>query len=167
MKDLVKKVIAPIRDTMLNVPNPIRGKMIKAILPALIGLCLITTQALADDQLECLAKNIYHEARGEELLGQLAVGLVTLQRVESSKYPDSICEVVYQPGAFSWTKEDKLIKNKDILDDMRKVANIVKDLYPDYDWSADHYHNLTVNPSWASKLQFVCQIGNHKFYKEK
>jgi spore germination cell wall hydrolase CwlJ-like protein len=132
-----------------------------------MGLCcLLASDAMAADQLECLAKNIYHEARGESLEGQLAIAKVTLKRVQSDKYPNSICEVVYQPGAFSWTKENKGEK-EEVMVNMRLVAELGLKTYDSADWSADHYHNDSVQPSWASKLIFVCQIGNHKFYKEK
>jgi len=47
-------------------------------------------------QLQCLALNIYHEARSESPLGQEAVGLVTMNRVQDKRYPDTVCDVVYQ-----------------------------------------------------------------------
>src|SRR3954462_2332169 len=54
---------------------------------------------------ECLALNVYYEARGESLAGQYAVAEVTLNRRASLGYPKTVCEVVYQKGAFSWTAE--------------------------------------------------------------
>ena len=48
------------------------------------------------EQLQCMALNIYHEARSDSALGQEAVGMVTMNRVYSDKYPDTICDVVYQ-----------------------------------------------------------------------
>ena len=48
------------------------------------------------EQLRCMALNIYHEARSDSTLGQEAVGMVTMNRVYSDKYPDTICDVVYQ-----------------------------------------------------------------------
>ena len=47
-------------------------------------------------QHRCLALNIYHEARSDGDLGQQAVGFVTMNRVENDKYPETICDVVYQ-----------------------------------------------------------------------
>ena len=49
----------------------------------------------------CLSKAVYHEARGEDVVGRLAVANVVLNRVDSSKYPNTICEVVYQNAQFS------------------------------------------------------------------
>src|SRR5438128_3895475 len=54
---------------------------------------------------DCLARNVYYEARGESLAGQYAVAEVTLNRKASLGYPKTVCEVVYQKGAFSWTGE--------------------------------------------------------------
>src|SRR5215216_67634 len=53
--------------------------------------------------LECLARNVYYEARGESLAGQYAVAEVTMNRQASFGYPKTVCEVVYQKDAFSWT----------------------------------------------------------------
>ena len=44
----------------------------------------------------CLATAIYHEARGETLKGQFAVAEVILNRVGVTRYPNSICGVVFQ-----------------------------------------------------------------------
>lgn len=147
----------------------------------LLGLCMLTTNVQArevslispisvklDPQMACLARNIYHESRGEPFLGQIAVGIVTIQRMKSSHYPDTICEVVYQPHAFSWTsksdqKEDpKILYGKCLLAAYQAILIRVVD--PDW-FDADHYHNLSVHPYWADAKTLVAQIGNHKFYK--
>lgn len=54
------------------------------------------------DQVHCLATNIYHEARGESLEGKVAVANVVINRVKSPKYPDQICDVVYQAVYSTW-----------------------------------------------------------------
>lgn len=68
-------------------------------------------------QVDCLATNIYFESRGEPIKGQIAVALVTLNRVADSAFPDTVCEVVYQGNPakgkcqFSWycdNKSDKI-----------------------------------------------------------
>ena len=55
-----------------------------------------------EQQIECLAKNIYFEARSEKLAGQMSVAFTTLRRMELEEYPDTVCGVVYQYKAFSW-----------------------------------------------------------------
>jgi len=57
------------------------------------------------DQVHCLATNIYHEARGESFSGKIAVANVVLNRVESKKYPNTICDVVYQAVYSEWWLE--------------------------------------------------------------
>ena len=57
------------------------------------------------DEVKCLALNIYHEARNQPFLGKLAVGFVTLNRVKSDKFPDTVCEVVKQGQVSKWWKE--------------------------------------------------------------
>jgi len=59
-----------------------------------------------EDELQCLAKNIYHEARGESWEGKLAVAWVTLNRVHSGRFPDTICDVVYQAQHSTWWLEN-------------------------------------------------------------
>jgi len=68
-------------------------------------------EALSETAIECLALNVYHEARGQSEKGWLAVALVTLGRAlpEYKKFPKDVCGVVYQDKQFSWTF------NKDIL----------------------------------------------------
>lgn len=119
-----------------------------------------------DRELECLAYNIYHEARGEPKRGQLAVALVTLNRVDSKKYPDTICGVVYQKYQFSWTKNSwKFSKVRP--NEWKTSMKIAKEAYGNrYSlgyFKATHYHNTTVRPKW--RLKKVAKIGKHIFYK--
>ncbi len=121
-----------------------------------------------DADMACLVRNIYHEARGESDLGQLAVGLVTLQRVGSPHYPDTICKVVYQYKAFSWTLRPQSNEKEEVfygkcLNAARK-ALVAHSVNIDIN-GADHYHNIDANPYWTSSKQLVAHIGKHKFYK--
>jgi hypothetical protein len=69
---------------------------------------------LNENELECLVANIYHEARGEDDLGQAAVAWVTLNRVQHPDYPDTICEVVMQDSQFSWFSDGKSDRMMDL-----------------------------------------------------
>jgi len=79
---------------------------------------------LSEDELGCLVENVYHEARGEGALGQAAVAYVTLNRVRSPDYPDTICGVVWQPGQFSWTEDGKRCDRMTDLDAIGRAADI-------------------------------------------
>ena len=61
-----------------------------------LDIPLVPEKAIDINEMHCLATNIYHEARGESNEGKFAVGNVTMNRVDSNRFPDSICEVVYQ-----------------------------------------------------------------------
>ena len=111
----------------------------------------------------CLALNIYHEARGEPIPGQIAVALVTLNRAKRQK--EKICPVVYKPWQFSWTIHDALpIKERDSWYRSVRIASFAWKYY-DFTGGATHYHNETVNPTWADKLTYLGKIGNHHFYR--
>ena len=59
----------------------------------------------------CMAKNMYHEAKSQSLAGQLAVGLVVLNRVKSKNWPNDVCKVIYRAYKESWkTKKTPLLK---------------------------------------------------------
>ncbi len=141
--------------------------MIKGLV--LAGALLTSTVMPAtianDKEFDCLAKNVYYEARTESLEGQIAVALVTLNRQLSDKFPDTICKVVHQKGQFSWTstKKSKRIDfnqySQAIL--ASKLALENPEILGKFD--ALYFHNLKINPGW--KLKKVAKIGNHKFYK--
>ncbi|HIE75488.1 MAG TPA: cell wall hydrolase, partial [Gammaproteobacteria bacterium] len=79
-----------------------------AVLALVVGTVSLVTQqqshAYVSLEVGCLALNIYHEARGESHDGQVAVAAVTLNRMQSASYPDTVCGVVWQPHQFSWTR---------------------------------------------------------------
>lgn len=116
--------------------------------------------------LDCLAKNIYHEARGEPLAGQAAVAQVTLNRVNSKKYQKSVCEVVYANKQFSWTnKQSKKITDSKAWKTSLAIAEAVltkQSALPNFE--ALYFHTKQVNPKWNRKKQIVAKIGNHIFY---
>ena len=78
---------------------------------------------LSEDDLFCMVQNVYHESRGEDALGQAAVAHVTLNRVRSPAYPDSVCGVVWQTDQFSWTDDGKSDRMTD-LDAIGKAVDI-------------------------------------------
>jgi spore germination cell wall hydrolase CwlJ-like protein len=134
------------------------------------------TVAVREQQLECLAKNIYHEARSEPFEGKVAVAQVTLNRAANAGFPNDICKVVYQKNVvyekvicqFSWYcetstktkpihqsayKESYEVAKKVLLEGFR-LAGLTDALY---------YHATYVSPGW--KRQQIAQIGNHIFYR--
>lgn len=69
------------------------------------------------DAINCMALNIYHEAKNQSVTGQIAVGLVVLNRVKDVRFPNTVCEVIKQgPIRESW----KTRENPDLDDSERK-----------------------------------------------
>jgi spore germination cell wall hydrolase CwlJ-like protein len=132
--------------------------------PQLIDSAPIPKSWVYNDETVCLAKNIYHEARGESLRGKLAVAKVTLNRVASGKFRNSICGVVYQRGQFSWTNSKyKPILDKQAWTESLHLAKLVM-LNPEVSTTpAMYYHNTKVKPNWR-RLERTDKIGNHVFY---
>ncbi len=124
--------------------------------------------------LECLALNIYHEARSEPKLGQIAVAAVTLNRVADPEFPDSVCEVVLQGGPrpkhrcqFSWWCDGKSDKPRDrtAWREAKSLAfQFLMNRHDDPTDGALFYHADYVNPRWASQMRTAAVIGRHIFY---
>ena len=118
----------------------------------------------------CLAANIYFEARNQSDLGQLAVGIVTLNRARSEQWADTICGVVYEPRQFSWTHDKKQRRyTEDELAYLKALNLASKLLNGEFDamldmFPADHYHKRTVNPDWARRFERVAVVQDHIFY---
>ena len=117
-----------------------------------------------------LALNVYHEARGEPVEGQIAVAQVTMNRVESCAFPNTVKEVVLQDWQFSWT-EDQLADfptdNKSWEEAYDVASRVIGGVaYITEVGNADHYFNpYKVLPSWANKMKYKAKIGDHAFYK--
>lgn len=125
-----------------------------------------------EQEINCLAQNIYYEARGESHKGKIAVGFVTLNRVKSDGYPDSVCGVVTQKHKktcqFSWFCNKRLPKMKEELyDDIRVLAEkIYFGELKDITGGATHFHSVSIQPIWANTKRVTAKIGNHLFYRK-
>jgi spore germination cell wall hydrolase CwlJ-like protein len=118
-------------------------------------------------EVECLALNIYHEARGEPREGQVAVGYVTLNRLRAmrARWGKDVCEVVWKPHQFSWTKNPPPIKNLTAWEKSWEIAlGVMENKLPNPIGPADHYHARRIQPRWAKKMVRVKTIGQHIFY---
>lgn len=128
-------------------------------------------------QIKCLALNVYHEARGEKTEGQYAVAEVTMNRVASRHYPDSVCEVVYQGGwdkhykryvgAFSWTEiELDSEPEHEMWEQAKQIAHdVYMGNYKPRVKGALFYHARHIKkPIWAKRKRVVARIGRHIFY---
>jgi spore germination cell wall hydrolase CwlJ-like protein len=133
----------------------------------------------------CMTLGLYHEARGEPLIGQYAVGATILNRVRSSAYPNSVCGVVFQNAhkkyrcQFSFACDDISNKPTNIKSYLKmqrlaktilakKLAREAKFLGQKFQATIDdltHYHREDVSPVWSKELKQISTLGAHVFFK--
>ncbi len=131
-------------------------------------------KATGDENFRCLAEALYFEARGESVRGQFAVAEVILNRVESGRFPDSLCGVIKQGTGkkyqcqFTYTcdGQKEIINEKRAYDRVSKVARAAIDgVAEEMTAGATHYHTKAVRPSWSRVYKETARIGVHIFYK--
>lgn len=130
-------------------------------------------------QLECLARNIYWEAANQPFEGKVGVAQVTMNRVESGKFANTVCGVVYQKNViyekvvcqFSWYCEptykvrpvhpalwdESMEVAKKVLLEGFRLPSLKEALF---------FHAEYVKPGW-SNMQYLGKFGDHLFYKKK
>ena len=111
-----------------------------------------------------LAKIIHAEAKGESMNGKIAVGNVVLNRVKSDGFPNTIQEVIYQPGQFDPVRSGSI--NQTPCDDSLNAAKMV--LNGDRVVNRDvlyFYNPETATSDWIFTRKVVTTIGNHAFAK--
>ncbi|MFV0387004.1 cell wall hydrolase [Paracoccus sp. (in: a-proteobacteria)] len=121
----------------------------------------------SNNDLNCLAEALYFEARGEGRKGQAAVAEVILNRVDSGRFPSTVCGVVNQPSQFSYTiGGKKKIRNQAVYDNVRQVAKVALAGAPrDLTGGATYFHTPAVSPKWSHRFQRTVRIGQHIFYR--
>lgn len=137
----------------------------------------------------CLAKNIYYESRSSNVADRAAVADVVLNRVNDTRYPNTICEVVQQgkqrpswqdPNVmvmirnqcqFSWYCDGKADdpQDPDAWADAQMLAYAIieEGKYRGISEGSTHYHATYVSPRWARHFQLVGRIGAHIFYRSE
>lgn len=135
--------------------------------------------AVADTERECLAQAIYHEARGESATGQLAVANVIVNRARSSKFPSSLCGVVYQnadKGKYRCQFTFACDGRDDTPGERRAWArsqDLARQIYADFATGEDigvlprsalYYHTTAVSPSWSNTFARLAVVDSHIFY---
>lgn len=131
--------------------------------------------ATGGDQWACLAKALYFEARGESVKGQFAVAEVILNRVDSGKYPNSVCGVVNQGAnrrngcqfSFACDGRSDAIREKAAYARAAKIARLMLDGAPrELTGGATHFHTTAIRPRWAKRFPNTAKIGSHLFYRQ-
>jgi spore germination cell wall hydrolase CwlJ-like protein len=122
--------------------------------------------------LECLAVAVFFESRNEPIEGQFAVAEVVMNRVESDRWPNGICDVVFQYKQFSFTHDglsDRIeshIKNSIDWRAAIVARTVALEVYNRGDTSitSTHYHAASVRPYWSKKYDRDGRVGDHIFY---
>jgi len=110
-----------------------------------------------------LARAIHGEARGESFQGQVAVGAVIVNRTHSSHFPDSIKEVVFQPGAFDAVDDGQIWLNPD--QHSVKAAELALSGYDPTGGAIYYWNPATSTSRWIWSRPIVKEIGDHVFAK--
>jgi spore germination cell wall hydrolase CwlJ-like protein len=130
--------------------------------------------ASGDAQWRCLTEALYFEARGESTRGIFAVAEVILNRVDSRRFPGSICGVVNQGTGeryrcqFTYTCDGlaERVREPRAWTRVGKVARLMIDGAPrTLTEGATHYHTRAVDPNWSRVFARVSTIGEHHFYR--
>lgn len=125
-----------------------------------------TPTTKSNSELECLVKVMNHEAGGEGIRGQKAVGYVVMNRTKSGKFPSSVCGVIYQKSQFSNITRAKAIP----VNKYNALKSVAQDILSGYSRINDptsgslYFHNVHVFPNWRNLVRTV-QIGGHIFFR--
>jgi spore germination cell wall hydrolase CwlJ-like protein len=132
-------------------------------------------QRLDQKELICLADNIYYESVTESMKGKIAVATVTINRTQSSRYPNNICDVVYQRNPrgcqFSWVCQNRISDRRfndpswlEVKLLAHQILNGSVKTLPELE-NALYYHADYVNPFWNRHKEKITKIDTHIFYE--
>jgi spore germination cell wall hydrolase CwlJ-like protein len=151
------------------------GDLAMRLLQAVVA-AQVSTASVPPDNIEdvtCLAQNIWFEARGSSTSDQLAVAHVVLNRVADPRYPDQVCEVIWQPKQFSWTHDGRSDRvrfdnpiDRRIWKELVQLSMAAMDgRRADPTGGATHYHADYVQPAWAGRMDLLIRIDDHLYYR--
>ncbi len=127
-----------------------------------LGITISSTSTKqSSSDLYLLAKCVHAEARGEPYVGKVAVAAVILNRVKSSKFPNTIAGVIYQPYAFTAVTDGQINLEPD-----KSAYNAARDAMNGWDptYGSLFYYNPAKSTSkWIYSRQVVTTIGDHVF----
>lgn len=124
---------------------------------------------LSNRELDCLSRNIYHEAKYESYVGKVAIAHVTFNRLTEGKWGDSFCKVIYARKQFSWTLIKEKVKEVPVgrrwEESKRAARDFSNGTRVAYLLDSDHYHaDYIPTPQWAFSMEREIKIGKHIFY---
>ena len=126
-----------------------------------LGISVSTTQQSTSGDVDLLARLISAEARGEPYAGQVAVGAVVLNRVESPAFPGSISGVIYQSGAFSCLQDGQFWKP--VADSAYRAARDALNGSDPSGGALYYFNPATATSEWIWSRPVITTIGRHRF----
>lgn len=124
---------------------------------------------------DCLIANIYYEAGGEGPDGMAAVAHVALNRLDVRPVGTTICDVIYEPHQFGWTRKVPRSKVSAQIGSSQRwqmsaimAEAVLSERITDPTGGAHYFYSTILNrkpPRWTRKLQPIAQIGNHMFLR--
>lgn len=116
-----------------------------------------------------MAEALVYEARGESLMGAVAVGFVIVERTKNpTRWPKTVRGVIGQKDQFSYVNKRQKVRPKP-EDWERAYITSYQILHGEVSnpiGASDHYHTLKVRPKWAKKMRYIATVGQHKFYRD-
>ena len=155
-------------------PAPLSGNFAPQPGPAARALAQSGSIVDRTRALSCLTAAIYYEAASEPDAGQRAVAQVVLNRVAHPSFPNTVCGVVFQGSErntgcqFTFTCDGALARKPSQFF-WQRAENVARAALAGYVYApvglATHYHTFAIHPYWADSLNFLGQIGAHRFYR--
>lgn len=126
-----------------------------------LGITVGTVPTATEANINLLARIISAEARGEPYIGQVSVGAVVLNRVKHPSFPDTISEVIYQPGAFSAIDDGQF--NEPVSDSAYEAARDALNGWDPTGGCIYYYNPAKTSNAWMHSRPIIKVIGNHRF----
>ena len=120
-------------------------------------ILLLVCGSVSSNEVECLAKTIYSESRGEELKGQIAVGYTVINRKKQTG--KSVCRTVSAGYTQRW------IPTNDREQFVKLSSLILTGKIPSPIGDRDSFDAYSRRPMWARHIKHAVRIGNHTFYR--
>ena len=127
--------------------------------------------SLSPEEKNCLALNVYHEAKHEPYIGKIAVIQVTHHRVLKNMRGSTYCEVVFAPHQFSWTQikkmRNELPKGQQWESSKHAVDMFTRGVRTTLNTSDHYFADYIQKPEWARSMQYDGQVAKHVFYTSR
>lgn len=136
-------------------------KAVSAVKPESQAISRGLGRSASQEEVELLSRVIYGEARGEDFLGQVAVGAVVLNRLQDPRFPKTIQGIIYQSGAFTAVDDRQIHLDPD--DQAYKAAEAALSGIDPTSGALFYYNPKTATDKWIKSRTVVKRIGNHTF----